>query len=475
MHLSLLDGVMVAVFFACILALGFSARLRDNSMLQYLAAGRALAVGPFVATLVCTWYGGILGVGESVSYYGVGTWLLLGVPYYVFAVLYAFYFAERVRGAEQISIPERLANRWGKTAGLVAAGLVFLLAVPAAHVLMLGVLLNAITGIAQWKCIVLAAFVGSLFLYRGGLLADVRASMLAFITMYLGFAVMVGFCLWHYPPGQTFSHLDPKLLTFTGGQGPVTIIGFFLLGAWTMVDPGFHQRVASAESPRASRKGTLICVFFWFIFDMLSMAAGLYAIALLNPKTPGLRLFPDLGDHVLPSGLKGLFLCGMLGTILCAMVGYTLVSGATLGRDLAGRIWPESSEATVKQWIRVGIVAGCLVAVLLALYIDSVVDLWYQWGGAVIGALLLPVSAAYLPAMKLRASPKWVVASMTAAFFISFAWLVYGKRTDHPDLSVKIAGVDVPIGTLVPGLIISALVLLAGQLVARTENIEANG
>lgn len=472
LHLSVLDGVVVGLFLCAILALGFSARLRDNSILQYLAAGRALSLPAFVATLVCTWYGGILGVGESVEYYGVGTWLLFGLPYYIFAALYAFGFAERVRGAEQISIPERLAVRWGRSAGLVSAGLIFLLAVPAAHVLMLGILLNSFTGIEQHWAVVLATLGGTLFLYRGGLLADVRSSMLAFAMMYLGFAVIVGYCLIHFPPVQTFHRLDPALTDWTGGKGPVTVIGCMLLGAWTMVDPGFHQRVASARNPPTGRSGVFVSIGFWFLFDVLSLTAGLYGMALLHPAPEGLKLFPTLGEAVLPPGLKAIFVCGMLGTILCAMVGYTFVSGSTLGRDLVARCRPAASDAQVKLWTRGGLFVACIVAIVLANYVDSVVDLWYQWGGAVEGALLLPVTAAYVPRFKLNARPAWVVASMAAAFLVSFGWLVYGKRTDNPDLVVHLGKLEIPVGTLVPGLVVSGLILAAGQVAARRKTTD---
>ncbi len=149
--LGTLDAVIILVYIAALLALGFSAKLRDSSVLQFLVAGRNLTLLPFVATLVCTWYGGILGMGESVSYYGVGTLLLLGVPYYIFALTYAFFLAKRVRGAEEISIPERLSRTFGRPAGLIGAFLIFLLAVPSAHVLMLGILVQLFTG---WNLLV---------------------------------------------------------------------------------------------------------------------------------------------------------------------------------------------------------------------------------------------------------------------------------------------------------------------------------
>ncbi len=88
-----IDLVVVALFLGALFALGFSAKLKQNTVLQYLAAGRSLSLPVFVATLVSTWYGGILGIGESVSYFGLGTWLLLGVPYYLFGILYSLILA----------------------------------------------------------------------------------------------------------------------------------------------------------------------------------------------------------------------------------------------------------------------------------------------------------------------------------------------------------------------------------------------
>lgn len=464
-----LDIGVIALFLTGILALGFSARLRDNTLLQYIAAGRRLTLPIFVATLVSTWYGGILGVGESVSYYGLGTWLLLGVPYYVFALIYAFAFAKRVRGAEEISLPERLHTRFGRGAGIVGALLVFCLAVPAAHVLMLGILAQALTGWTLLLSVLAGCGIGILFLYRGGLLADARVSLLAFVMMYVGFAVAVVFCLVNYPPVETFSTVDKTLLDWTAGKGPILILSFFLLGAWTLVDPAFHQRVASAIDPHVSQKGVLISVGFWFLSDVLLITAGMYAVALVKPfPEQTLLAYPALGEQVLPPGLKAVFVCGMLGTILSAMVGYTLVSGATFGRELLGRLKPDLPEASLTAWSKAGLFVGCALAVVLAMNVKSVVTLWYTWGGAVIGALLIPVSVSY-GLIRTQASNAWVVASMLLAFGVSFAWMIYGINSDNVLLEVTLFEQKVSLGTLIPGLIISALIIGIGGVVGRRQ------
>jgi len=475
MSLSIADWVVVGLFIAGVFALGFSAKLRSNSTLQFLAAGRNLTLPFFVTSLVATWYGGILGMGESVQYYGLGTWLLLGLPYYLFAAIYALFYAGRVRAEDQISLPERLAASFGKPAGVVAAVLVFLIGLPAAHVLMLGVLVQSLTGWDLTVAVVVATIGGSLFLYRGGLLADVRVSVLAFLMMYIGFAVMVGYCLLNHPVGETWSKIEPAShLTFTGGQGALVIVSFLILGAWTLIDPGFHQRVAAAESPLTSKKGVWISTVCWIVFDLLSISAGMYAMALVpTPPDQPLLLFPALGEAVLPSVLKGIFLCGMLGTILCAMVGYALVGGASIGRDLVCRIRPGLDET---KWSRIGIAVACLLAIVVAIRIQSVVTIWYAWGGIVVGALLIPVTWSYL--IRRPASRLAVTISMAASAFVSGGWLIYGIATENPFLMIKVPAAwlgytaaggaanewtEFSLGTLIPGLAVSALVIALGQ------------
>jgi solute:Na+ symporter, SSS family len=465
LRLAPLDLAVVTIFAIAIVGLGFSAKLRSNTVLQFLAAGRSLTLPFFVATLVSTWYGGILGIGESVTYFGWGTWLLLGVPYYLFALIHAFFLAERVRGAEEISLPERLESRFGRGAGLASGLLVFLLAIPAAHMLMLGVLVQLVTGWSLGLSVVVSAALGAVFMIRGGLLADVRVSVLAFLMMYVGFALIAGYCLVNFPLGPTLASIEtPELLRWNGGAGPFVIVSFLILGAWTLVDPGFHQRVASSADPSTGRKGVLVSVFFWFAFDAMTITTGMYALALLDPMPANpIAIFPAFGDQVLPPGLKAVFLCGMLGTIVSAMTGYLLVGGASFGRELVARLRPGANDAQINLWSRLGILGVGVLGVGLALRIPSVVGLWYEWGGVLVGALLLPVGLAYRR-RPTALPPSAVVASMLAAFGGSLGWMIYGKRSGNEYLEVQILGESVAIGTLIPALAISGTILTLAAL-----------
>jgi SSS family solute:Na+ symporter len=426
--------------------------LRSPAAVEYVAAGRALTLPQFVATLVVTWYGGILGIAESASYFGVGTWLLLGVPYYLFGTLYALRLAGRVRQEDAVSIPERFLACFGPLSSKVAAALVVLLGVPAAHVLMLGVLVTSATPLPLSAGVAIAAAASSLAFVRGGLLADVRASLLAFPVTYAGFVTIVAVCVARHPPAPTLGPLLAGALgRLDGGQGPLTVLTFFLLGAWTLVDPGFHQRVAAAASPGLARRGVLAAVGCWALFDLLSITAGLYSVALVQP-TPAnpLLLFPALADAVLPPGAKGLFLAATAATVLNASVGYALVSGSSIGRDLMG------GGTKKARW---GVVAACAVAAVLALAVQSVVQLWYSWAGCVVGALLTPFLVAYSRGR--RRLPDAAVAVSAACGFVAGAGaMAYGMATDNLTLTFELPGVGTTsLGTLLPSWAVSSLTL----------------
>ena len=75
-----LDWALIATYFLALAAVwlrGF--RVRPSAE-DYLVAGRRVTLPAFVATLVATWYGGILGVGEYSWRYGLANWLVFGAP-----------------------------------------------------------------------------------------------------------------------------------------------------------------------------------------------------------------------------------------------------------------------------------------------------------------------------------------------------------------------------------------------------------
>ena len=458
-QLTLPDQIIIGLFGVAVLALGFSARA-GSGVLGFLSAGRLLTLPAFVATLVCTWYGGILGIAESVSFYGVGAWLLIGVPYYVFGALYAAYMARRVRTEDALSIPDRLLATGGRGPAVMAGGLLFLLGIPAAHILMLAVLMVAIFGGGLVPAILVCTLIVGALTYKGGLMADVRVSLLAFVLMFTGFGIAAAESISQGHLARYFNDALVNPGNFTGNQGPIGVLSFFLLGAWTFADPGFHQRVASAQSPEVARRGVWVSVLCWMIFDFLSITSALYALSIYShlpdPSTvPGLMLFPLLANSGLEPGWRGMFVVGMAGTILSAGVGYALVSGSSLGRDLVAKFRQTEDDATQVKWMRRGVILALVAAAALAASLQSVVAIWYLWAGAIVGALLVPTALAYLRPQAWTGRAH--LAALIAGSVVGFGLLIFGQMKGDPYVTVQLGSEAVGLGTLVPALVASSL------------------
>lgn len=337
MGLGWFDSGIILAYVVALLVLSRRRRGEDASEENYLLSGRRLTLPAFVATLVSTWYGGILGVGEFGYLFGVAQWFVFGVPYYLFAVLFAFFLARRIREFPAVSIPEAIGRMYGRTSGGIGAVLVFLLVNPAPYVLMVALLVQFAFGFSGWYPAVGVAVFSAVYVAWGGFRAVVRTDVLQVVLMFGGFLMLLGFAwselgspaeVWGALPD---SHRDPA-----GGQSVFYILVWFFIALWTFVDPSFHQRAAAAKSPEVARNGILVSVGFWLVFDMLTMITALYGVVYLPELGNALLVYPALAESVLPAGLTGLFFLALLATIMSTLDSFLFLAGQTLGRDFFG-------------------------------------------------------------------------------------------------------------------------------------------
>lgn len=449
----MLDLLIVAGFLAASLALGSRARRAADGLDDYVLASRALTLPQFVATLVPTFYGGVLGIGEFTWTSGLSNWTTQALPYYAFAAIYALWLAERVRVEPGRTIADHLDAAYGTRAAVVGAALVFLLACPADEILMAGALVSNLCGVGLWTAAAAAGAAAVALVWRGGLRADVAANRLQIVVMFAGFGLVLPFALRAVGgPAALAARLPPGHLTWLGGMSPWKVGGWWLIAVWTLVDPSFHQRCAAAASPAVARRGILVSIGFWAVFDLMTTTAGLYARAALPSLGNATLAFPRLADAVMPHVARGFFYAGLAASIFAALQAKSLLSAVSLGADLGGRL-PGAKASSAQVRVRAALVAAALLAFALARLVPSVVDLWYAIGSAVIPGLLLPMLGVYFPRWRVR--PRWAIAASLSGFAASLAWVVAARRLGAPPL-----GLEPPF----PGLVLSALVWTAGLI-----------
>ena len=442
----MIDGFIVAAFLGGCLWLGARVR-REESSMGWILAGRALTLPLFVASLVPTFYGGVLGIGEYAWTAGLSNWTVMALPYYAFAAFYALFLAERVRLAPGLTIPDHLESVYGRPMALMGAVLVFILASPADELLMAGTLLGHMTGLSVGAAAAAAGLLAMALIWRGGLRSDASANRLQLIVMFAGFALILPFA-WRAigSPALLAAKLPSGHLAWTGGLSFGKLLGWWLIAAWTIVDPSFHQRCAAAESPAVARRGILISIVFWAAFDLMTTTAGLYARAALPTLDSPIMAFPRLADAVMPPVARGIFFAGISSSLFAALQGTAMIAAGCLG----------------KSRLRLGLAATMLFSYGLSRLLPSVVGLWYAVGSAAIPGLLALILGVYAP--RWRVPGPWALASSAAGWAVSLIWVATAYRIGATPLGLE---------PMFPGLIASACIWTAGFYVSSARTAQA--
>jgi solute:Na+ symporter, SSS family len=447
--------------YAAFLAYAIFRMLRrgSNDESDYLVAGRSITLPAFIATTVSSWYGGILGVGEYSYTYGISNWLVFGVPYYLYALIFALFIARRARRSQMLTVPDQLRAHYGGKVAIFGAAILFLMTAPAAYVLALGALLGYLTGLSLMPAVIIGTLFSLAYVFRGGLGSVVFTDKIQFLLMFLGFAILLpaaaiklGGFAW------LRANLPPEHLSVSGGLPWQSVAVWYVIAAATLVEPAFYQRCYAARNEQTARRGLLISILFWILFDFMTTFTGLYARAAL----PGLiesgglgaqASYPALAQSILPPVAASLFMVGLLATIMSTIDSYGFLSAVTFGRDILWRL--RGSRGDSMRYSRLGLIVAGAFSIGLALWRESIVGLWHDLGSLGTPVLLFPLAMSFAPRVP---KSNWTLASMIGGGGVAALWIIF----EH-------AGLGYPLGIepIFPGLLLSAVLTLMGWLSAR--------
>lgn len=447
--------ILVVIYAVALLAL--SAGQRGSGGVDYLLAGRRLTLPAFVATLVTTWYGGILGIGEYAWRFGISTWLVFGVPYYLAALLFAFWLAPRLRRSGAITIPDLLVNTYGRKASSVGAAAVYASTVPVAYLLMVATLLAEITGWPFLTTVLIGAGFSALYVALSGFRAVVRTDMLQLVLMYGGFLILLPAALTHTGGfAGLWGSLPESHRSWDGGLGWQTVVVWYLIALQTVVEPSFYQRVFAARSPKIARAGVLVSVAMWVVFDFFTVYSGLAARVLLPDLGDPMAAYPALASLVLSPWLAAFFIVALFATVMSTLDSYLFIAATTIGHDFTRK---HASPEVVRRRTRIGLVISAGLAALGALLFSSAVQVWHDVGSVVTSTLLLPVLAIHLP-RPWKPSERGAVAAMIAAAATASAWIWFRENDGY------LLGME----PMFPALLAAAICLVTDRLCYRADS-----
>ena len=361
-----------------------------NSPVELLLMGRKLTLPIFVATLVATWYGGIFGVTALTFEKGIYNFLTQGVFWYLSYLIFAFFLVKKIRQQNAMTIAGLAGNLFGPKAEKLTASLNFLNLLPLAYTISLGLFLQALFGGSLFLNTAIGVALVTAWSLWGGFRAVVFSDLVQFFFMICGVVLVVVFA-WAKmgSPLTLIDKLPATHFEWTGGEtiGATLVWGFIALS--TLVDPNFYQRCLAAETDKVAKRGILISTVIWFLFDCCTTLGALYARAALPDANPQ-NAYLQFSMQLVPAGVRGLILAGILATILSTLDSYLFNAATCLSYDFI------KLKERFKIWHHhIALIFVAVLSIFLGvLFEGNVVEVWKTLGSFSAACLLFPILVA---------------------------------------------------------------------------------
>src|SRR5271163_3416782 len=305
-HLNAVDILVIAVYFAIVIFIGFYLKGSTNTSEEFFMAGREMTAWIAGLSFVSANLGSLelMGWAGSAYQYGIlaAHWYWIGaIPAMLFLgiVMMPFYYISKTH-----SVPGYLHLRFGEGARLLAAvsfGLMTIL-MSGVNMYAMAVVMQTILGWNITFSIWVGAGTVALYVMLGGLRSAIINEVLQFVLIWAGAAMIPILGLieaggWSNLKVQIaanvgrsdYTHLWSTVGSFSDNPmgvhwtGIVFGLGFVIsFGYWT-TDFLVVQRVLSAHNLRAAKLAPVIGAAFKMAVPLIVIVPGLIALGLHNP------------------------------------------------------------------------------------------------------------------------------------------------------------------------------------------------
>ncbi len=364
-----------------------------TSLVDYMLMGRRLSLPFFVATLVATWYGGIFGVTQIAFESGVYNFLIQGVFWYITYIIFAIFIVKRLVDQPYKTLPELIGKTVGPKSGVVASWFNLANVMPISYIISIGLFIKVLFGIAMLPSMILGTSFVLLYSSVSGFKAIVLSDTIQFVVMVASVVLVLVYSIFSYGGLSFLSANLPEThfhLLGTETLSTTLIWGFIALS--TLVDPNFYQRCFAAQDRSTAKKGIYISVGIWILFDICTTGGGLYARAVL-PEASSSQAYLQYALQLLPNGLRGFFLAGIVATILSTIDSYLFIASNTVSYDL----FPKVLKQKPILWHRISLVLVSIFSIAIAgVFEGNIKAVWKTFGSLSAGCLLFPVLVTYI-------------------------------------------------------------------------------
>ncbi len=418
-HLTALDVVMIAVYFAMVLYIGFYLKRLSNTSEEFFLAGREMTAWIAGLSFISANMGSLELMGWAGSAYQYGIlathWYWIGaIPAMLFLglVMMPFYYVCKTH-----SVPGYLKLRFGESSRILAAFsfATEMILMSGVNMFSMAVVMKVVLGWDITFSILVSSLAVAVYVGLGGLRSAIYNEVLQFVLIWAGALLVPILGLveaggWHKMvlkiasnyQHQDYVHLwrdtahfsaNPMGVHWTGivfGLGCVISFGY-----WT-TDFLVVQRVLAARDLRAAQMAPIIGSFFKMAVPFIVILPGLLGLVVLHNSNGTLMHLvgenqvsaanPHSYNEVLPlllvrycgPGLLGLGITALMAGFMSGMAGnvsaFATVWTYDIYQPLIRKQAPDHHYVSVGRWATVLAVAASIGAAYLVMHAAGIMD-----------------------------------------------------------------------------------------------------
>lgn len=432
--MALMDWLVIGLFFILLVGIiVWVMRQKQNNAADYFLGGKdatwiAIGASIFASNIGSEHLIGLAGSGASsgmaMAHWEIQGWmiLILGwvfVPFYSRSMVY--------------TMPEFLEKRFNPASRTILATISlisYVLTKVAVTVYAGGLVFQQVFGIDQlwgidffWIAAVGLVLITALYTIFGGMKSVLYTSVLQTPILLLGSLIILVLGLKELGGWDEMMRVCSAVKVNEYGDTMVNLIrdnndaqypwlgaliGSAVIGFWYWcTDQFIVQRVLSGKNEKESRRGTIFGAYLKLLPVFLFLIPGMIAFALHqqlgdflpmlpngNPNSDA--AFPTLVAKLLPAGVKGLIVCGILAALMSSLASLFNSSAALFTIDFYQRFRPKTSQ---KKLVKIGQGATVVIVILGILWIPvmrSIGDVLYLYLQDVQSVLAPGIAAAFL-------------------------------------------------------------------------------
>lgn len=332
------DNLIVLSYLVFVLWLGFYYGRNIKNMREFSVADRKYSLLVMIATLSATVIGGgsTFGLISSVFSFGV-IYIIISFANPLNHFLVGQFFVDRIESfSDCISVGDVMNKLYGRHARIITGicGALYGAAAVGGQVSAIGFIIHYFLGFPIWMGVLIGCGVVILYSSFGGIKAVTATDLLQFAVLIIAVPMICNVGLNIIGGYQALIDKVPSHLLQLPETTSAMANYFFIFLAFSIpfLDPPHVQRLLMAKDVSQIKSTMLISAAIETPFFIVIGLLGLIAVA-MHPNYEANLAFPHLVNTILPVGLRGFAIAGLLSVVMSTADSYLNCAAISLVHD----------------------------------------------------------------------------------------------------------------------------------------------